>query len=120
MFLHPYLSIRCCFFLPDRCNAFQFINTPLACLEGISPVGGADNNQHYVLSYAYLTDPVDYIDLYYVIVLKRLLSYLVQFFFCHTGIVLKVKFADLPAAGGPSAGAKEYNNASDITGNCLN
>src|SRR3972149_11394336 len=120
MFIHPYLPIRGSFFLPDRCNAFQLINTPLACLECISPVGSADHNQDYVFANAYLTDPVDYIDLYYVKIFKRLLPYLIQFVFCHPGIVLKVKFTDCPSAGGTSSSAKEYYNASNITGNCLN
>src|SRR3990172_12063912 len=119
MFIHQYLPIRGSFFLPDRCNAFQFINTPLARLECICPVGSADHNQDYVFANAYLTDPVDYIDLYYVKVFKGLLPDLIQLIFCHPGIVLKVKFADCPSAGCASSCAEEYYNTSNITGNCL-
>src|SRR3990172_10442978 len=119
MFIHPYLPVRGSFFLPDWRNAFQLINTPLACLKGIRPVGSANHNQDDVFANAYLADPVDYIDLYYVKIFKRLLPDLIQFIFCHPGIVLKVKFADRPSAGCASSCAEEYYNTSNITGNCL-
>src|SRR3990172_6575108 len=91
MFIHPYLPIRGSFLLPNRSNAFKLINTPLTSLECVSPVGSANHNQHYVLANAYFTYPVDYIDFLDIKVLKGLLSYLIQFLFRHSGIMLKVK-----------------------------
>src|SRR4030067_3752077 len=120
MLLHPDLTLRCGLLFPYRGDAFQLINTPLTGLKGIRPVSRSYYNEHYILTNANLTDPVNDIHFFDVKILKGLSPYLVELLLCHSGIVLKIKLLDGPAAGCPSPNTKKYNNAADIPRTCLN
>ena len=50
MLLDPDLPFGGVLELPYRGNLLQFIDRPLACLERIGPMLGADDDQHDVLS----------------------------------------------------------------------
>src|SRR3989304_7607698 len=102
MLLHPDLTLRCGLLFPYRGDAFQLINTPLTGLKGVRPVSRTYYNEHYILTNANLTDPVDDVHFFNVKILKGLLSYLVEFLLCHSRIVVKLKLPDGPPAGRPS------------------
>src|SRR5512144_3016339 len=116
MFLHPDISLRRRFLLPNRSGAFQLVDAETAGPEGLVPVARRDRNQHDVFPRRQRPDAVNdrYID--HAVLVDGPFPDFPELLFRHAWIAFEMEFGGRYAFRDVPRCAEERNDRADGRG----